>query len=1026
MHKVATVPAPGLSIFIFVMKIVWHVPAMILAAAFSGRIAAQQPPDFDRDVAPILATRCLDCHNSADKKGNLDLSRADGARAGGDSGPVLVAGKPDDSYLWQRIDAEEMPPKKPLTAKEREILKAWIASGARWGTSPIDPYRFTTAVRAGYDWWSLQKLVRPEVPRVQGSEFRVQDGRGQRSEVGGQHSAVDAFVLAKLAEKGLAPSPLADKRTLIRRVTFDLTGLPPTPEEIEAFVRDESPEAYAKVVKRLLDSPHYGERWARHWLDVAHFGESDGFEYDKMRPNAWRYRDWVIDALNRDMPYDEFARMQIAGDMLSGGEPQGIVATGFLVAGAHDSLLPKGEVMQAIMRQDELEDIVGIVGQTFLGLTVHCARCHDHKFDPIRQVEYYRLASALAGVKRGDRPIPPAQLPRELEDRQRQLAGELAAIEQPVRAEILKERKSASEKRSLPPPPLARWQFDGDLKDELGPLHGKLHEGAELKDGGVVLSGQRSFVATELLHQDVKEKTLEAWVKLSNLQQRGGGVIGIQTPDGEVFDAIVFGEKDPGQWLAGSNFFRRTQSFEGPAEAEADRPVHVAIVYAADGTITAYRSGALYGKGYQSDGPATFKKGEAQVIIGMRHSPAGGNKHLAAVIERASLYDRALTADEVAASAGTVSTYVSDEEFSSRLSPAKRDERKRIQQQLAAVSERIDRLREAKVFAVMPQQPSASHLLVRGNPQQKGEIVTPGGLAAIVSAPGDFGLAPNAPEAERRKKLAEWIASSDNPLFARTIVNRLWHYHFGRGLVDTPNDLGFSGGQPVQRELLDWLACELIERRYSLKELHRQIVLSATYQQASLPRAECLAVDADNRLHWRFAPRRLEAEEVRDAMLAVSGQLNPAVGGPSFQDFRPFMYKGSQFYEPLDPVGPEFHRRSIYRMWARGGKNPLLDTFDCPDPSTTTPRRGNTTTPLQALSLLNNSFTLRMADALAERLKGERPDNVGQQIELAFELTCGRPCTAEERSASLALVEKHGLAPLCRTLLNTNAFLYVR
>jgi hypothetical protein len=833
-------------------------------------------------------------------------------------------------------------------------------------------------------------------------------------------------VLAKLAEKGLAPSPRADKRTLIRRVTFDLTGLPPTPEEIEAFVRDESPEAYAQVVKRLLDSPHYGERWARHWLDVAHFGESDGFEYDKMRPNAWRYRDWVIEALNRDMPYDEFARMQIAGDMLSGGEPQGIVATGFLVAGAHDSLLPKGEVMQAIMRQDELEDIVGIVGQTFLGLTVHCARCHDHKFDPIRQVEYYRLASALAGVKRGDRPIPPAQLPRELEDRQRQLAGELAAIEQPVRAEILKERKSASEKRSLPPPPLARWQFDGDLKDELGPLHGKLHEGAELKDGGVVLSGQRSFVATELLHQDVKEKTLEAWVKLSNLQQRGGGVIGIQTPDGEVFDAIVFGEKDPGQWLAGSNFFRRTQSFEGPAEAEADRPVHVAIVYAADGTITAYRSGALYGKGYQSDGPATFKKGKAQVIIGMRHSPAGGNKHLAGVIERASLYDRALTADEVAASAGTVSTYVSDEEFSSRLSPAKRDERKRIQQQLAAVSERIDRLREAKVFAVMPQQPSASHLLVRGNPQQKGEIVTPGGLAAIVSAPGDFGLAPNAPEAERRKKLAEWIASSDNPLFARTIVNRLWHYHFGRGLVDTPNDLGFSGGQPVQRELLDWLACELIERRYSLKELHRQIVLSATYQQASLPRAECLAVDADNRLHWRFAPRRLEAEEVRDAMLAVSGQLNPAVGGPSFQDFRPFMYKGSQFYEPLDPVGPEFHRRSIYRMWARGGKNPLLDTFDCPDPSTTTPRRGNTTTPLQALSLLNNSFTLRMADALAERLKGERPDNVGQQIELAFELTCGRPCTAEERSASLALVEKHGLAPLCRTLLNTNAFLYVR
>ena len=840
-------------------------------------------------------------------------------------------------------------------------------------------------------------------------------------------SPIDAFILAKLAEKGLTPSPPADKRTLIRRVTFDLTGLPPTPEEIEAFVRDESPEAYARLVQRLLDSPHYGERWARHWLDVAHFGESDGFEYDKMRPNAWRYRDWVIDALNRDMPYDEFARMQIAGDVLAAGEPQGIVATGFLVAGAHDSLLPKGEIMQAIMRQDELEDIVGIVGQTFLGLTVHCARCHDHKFDPIRQVEYYRLASALAGVKRGDRPVPPTSLPLELEEREKKLQSELAAIEQPMREAILKERQSAAKNRPAPPQPLASWEFDGDLADKFGHLHAKLHEMAVLEGGGVRLDGQRAFAATELLHQDIREKTLEAWVKLANVEQRGGGVIGIQTPDGGVFDAVVFGEKEPAQWVAGSNFFQRTQSFDGPKENEATgRAVHIAIVYAADGTITGYRNGAPYGKSYKSDGPVTFKKGQAQVVFGIRHYPAGGNKHLAGFIERASLYNRALTAEEVAAAAGVESSYVSDEDISRRLSATERERRKRLLAEVTPIREKIARLREAKVFAVMPQEPPPSHLLVRGNPQQKGEVVSPGGLAAVKIAASDFGLSPDGPEGQRRVKLAEWIADKENPLFARTIVNRLWHYHFGRGLVETPNDLGYNGGVPAHRELLDWLACELIERDFSLKELHRQIVLSATYRQASLPRGECLTADGDNSLLWRYSPRRLEAEEVRDAMLAASGLLNPAVSGPSFQDFRPYMFKGSQFYEPQDPIGPEFHRRTIYRMWARGGKSPLLDTFDCPDPSTTTPKRGSTTTPLQALSLLNNSFTLRMAEAFAERLKKEMPSDTVRQIERAFELAYGRPGTAEERAASQALVEKYGLTPLCRVLVNTNGFLYVR
>jgi hypothetical protein len=307
----------------------------------------------------------------------------------------------------------------------------------------------------------------------------------------------------------------------------------------------------------------------------------------------------------------------------------------------------------------------------------------------------------------------------------------------------------------------------------------------------------------------------------------------------------------------------------------------------------------------------------------------------------------------------------------------------------------------------------------------KSDVVSPGGLSGLRTVSAEFQLEPTSAEGERRRKLAGWIARDDNPLFARTIVNRVWHYHFGRGLIETPNDLGFNGGQPSHPELLDYLASELIANRWSIKHLHRLIVSSATYQQASLPRKECLAVDKDNRLLWRYSPRRLEAEAVRDAVLAISGELNPQVGGPSFQDFRPFDNHNSQYYEPIDPVGPQFNRRSIYRMWARGGKSPLLDTLDCPDPSTMTPKRGSTTTPLQALAMLNNSFMLRMADNMAARVKKDEGEDTSRQVERTFELAYSRPAKVEERKVATAFVEKNGLAAFCRVLLNTNGFLYV-
>ncbi|MFO0937356.1 MAG: DUF1553 domain-containing protein [Gemmataceae bacterium] len=974
----------------------------VLSALLTPTFRTDGDLDFDRTVAPLLAERCLDCHTGAEGKGKLDLSTKAGITKGGKGGPAVVARNLADSLLWQRIDADEMPPKHPLPANERAVLKRWIEQGAKWGTDPIDPHRMTTSNRAGTDWWSLQPLTKPTPPRKIGHP-------------------IDAFVDQVLDVKHLTRSAPADRRTFIRRVTFDLIGLPPTREEIQNYLSDTSPDADRKLVDRLLASPHYGERWARHWLDVAHFGESDGYEFDKMRPNAWRFRDWVIRALNNDMPFDQFAKWQIAGDVLAPNNADAIVATGFLVGGAHDSLLPAGDVMKQIMRQDELEDLVGIVGQSFLGVTIHCARCHDHKFDPIRQTDYYRLASSLAGVQRGDRTIP-LEAPADLLKRIEQTTRDLLALENPIRDRILADRASGAKAKPVAPRPISSWDFSQSLRDTVGELHGTAFGQARIVDGALKLDG-KSYVQTRPLTKSINEKTFEAWVKLDKLEQRGGGVIGIQQPDGNVFDCLVYGEREPGRWMAGSEGFTRTVDFQAYPEQEANRKfVHVAITYDAKGMITGYREGKPYGKSFRIEAAKPFDAGRFLVQFGVRHTPADDFRTLKGSILRANLYDRALSAEEIAISAGAAS-FITETELSAAMTPAQRSDRARWIRERDESEARIREYRDAKSFAITPQKPGVTHRLKRGNPGEKAEVVSAGGIAVL---PGfEFGLPAEAKEADRRIHLANWIASEKNPLFARTIVNRVWQYHFGRGLVETPNDLGFSGGKPSHPELLDWLANELIARRWSLKQLHRIIVTSETYRQASLPNAKAVAIDADNRLLWRYSPHRLEAEALRDATLSVSGQLNPAVGGKGYMDVRPFIFRTSQFYELLDVDSPEFNRRSVYRMCARGGKNPLLETFDCPDTATTTPKRASTTTPLQALSLMNNSFTLRMADHFADRLQREAGKNPDDQIRLAFELAYGRTVKDSELAASREVVSTRGLSTFCRALLNTNGFLYV-
>ncbi|MCO6458053.1 MAG: PSD1 domain-containing protein [Pirellulaceae bacterium] len=755
------------------------------AAATMSPAAVPAPQTLDSQVAILLARHCLECHNAADRKGGLDLTRREPALGASDSGQVLIPGNPDGSELLRRVEAGEMPPegREPLGQDERVALRRWVTAGAKWAADPIDPFLYTSDRRAGYNWWSLQPLRDVTPPAVADTDWVV--------------NPIDHFILDRLNQAGLTPAPAADRRTLIRRLSYDLLGLPPAPEDVEAFVNDPDPQAYSRLVDRLLDSPHYGERWARHWLDLVRFGESQGFERNKFRPSAWKYRDFVVEAFNADLPYDQFIRWQLAGDVLRPHDPLAVVASGFLVVGPYDLTAYNNGTpdMRAFAREEELEGLVATVCQTFLALTVNCARCHDHKFDPVTQREFYRLSAALGGTYHGD------------------------------------------ERECVP----------AEARDEV-------------------------------------EQQAAAWrSRLEQIDRQG---------------------------------------------ASAGQPL---------------------------------------------------GRELAAMRSRA---------------------------------------------------EAVLRLLEAgPVHTTAPRQPGPWRVLARGDFRHPGEVVTPGGVAALVGVSADWQLGAEADEAERRKALAGWIADPRNPLTPRVIVNRLWGWYFGQGLVATPSDFGFQGGQPSHPELLDWLAGQLVHPAegpaWSLKRIQRLIVESATYRQASRVGGAALAVDAENRLLWRYAPRRLEAETYRDAVLAISGQLDRQLGGPGFRDYTVSSAGNNETYSVFDAVGPEFQRRSLYRTNVRSGTSPLLDALDCPDPSVATPRRTVTSTPLQALTLLNNKFMQYQSERFAERLRRDEQADIAARIRRAYALAFARFPDDEELAFGQRYIDQHGLAEYCLVLLNANEFLFV-
>ena len=983
------------------------------------------PSDLESRATELIAAECLGCHNSDLATSGLNLTRREGALRGGDHGPVLVPSHPESSLLWARVSSGEMPPGSPLSAADREVFRDWIAAGAPWdhpigSESPIK--------RSDSNWWSFQPLRKPQPP----SPAPIPEHW--------QSSPIDRFVYARLREEGLEPSPPAGRRTLIRRASYDLTGLPPSFEDINAFLDDSSAAAYEKLIDRLLASPRYGERWGRHWLDVVRFAESEGFERDTLRENAWPYRDYVIRSFNRDKPYLDFAREQIAGDVLAPVTREGMIATGFLVSGPSDTVgfMSSVPVQREMVRQEQMEEMIGTVSQTFLGLTVNCARCHDHKYDPIPQREYYRMKAAFDGVWQGERDLLTADEQRArrervepLEGRIAELEDRLAAIEVPARRRLLS-RKAGPATGAAVPSPLGQWTFDLDSRDWAGSLHTGMSEKVVLAKGrlraaeGTKLTG--SVVRTAPLSRDLREKTLEAWIWLNRLPEKQISAMKIHNTEkflGAVVDGIMYSGGDAKEWRnTSSSSFRTAEGLGTPETAEGNRLVHIAICYAEDHSIRLYRNGKPYGEAYTPDVRIdvgrlqTYLAGEGQVAF---------NPSEDLDIEEARLYDVALTGEQVEASYLTGVLNVRREDLDEVLTPDERSSALELRAELQRLRTRREAIPDPrKIYAADPRQPGSTYLLERGDPNAKREKVSAGGLSCVPAVSPEFGLDADAPEADRRVRLAEWMANRRNPIFARTMVNRVWHYLFGRGLVENPNDLGFNGGPPTHRELLDWLADEFVRGGWSIKKLHKRIMMSQTYRQSSDWRETAAAIDGNNRFLWRYSPRRLEGEAIRDAMLVASGEINWQMGGASFRPFQEEKkFNTFEMYTPVDSDEPAFNRRTVYRMNVASAASPLLDSFDCPNPNVKTPKRVVTTTALQALSLMNNAFVLRQARAFAERIERDVESDREHRVRRAFEIALGRTPGPEEMAWSEDLAAEHGLSSLCWGLFNTSEFLYV-
>lgn len=989
-----------------------------ILCGFAGTTWADEPTiDFARDVVPILQQHCVRCHHSENRKGEISLSTISDLRENGH----VVAGKPADSDLLALVTSQGGKPPKmpregaPLNPQQVAVLRRWIAGGANWPDTIV----IHEVAKAGQDWWSLQPVVPITEPTIPAGQARVGTADWNQN-------PIDRFVLAKLLEKGLQPSSAADRNTLIRRLTFDLWGLPPTPAQIESFVNDTDPRAYENLVERLLASPHYGERWARHWLDIAHYADTHGFERDQRRDNAWRYRDWVVRAFNSDMPYDAFLSDQLAGDVLRPDDPNAVIATGFLAAGPWDFVgqaETRSEVLRRAARADDLDDMVTQVITAACGVTINCARCHDHKLDPIPQRDYYSLWAVFAGVKRAERDVSAAEV-RELEARKLALRNEI----QQVTAELAKRRGPLID--------LADIVGGGD-----GRLTGKSGQGIDPLTGkpqtalrGVLENVQpNTFVRSTVRFVDgivVPGASPDGTVVSST----GLRIKNLPKTSGMVWDAIRFGPVNSqfSTKLDGTDFNANGHTllslhanaaitFDLDQLRQAGAPAEMKLTASAGYFGETPQGGASFSVYVDGESRAQRDKiGRADGVIAVEVVIPQTARFLTLMATDGGngiSHDQICFADAWLSAATPV---VAD--------PANQAEIERLQKRRAELEQQLRAVPSpARVYAILSENPAPVKVLKRGDPEQPDVEVLPGALSSIASLQPQLATSQTA-EGERRRALAKWITAPANPLTRRVIVNRLWHYHFGVGLVDTPSDFGYGGGKPSHPELLDWLAAALLENKWSIKALQRMICTSQTYRQQSAqpagPATElAIKLDAGNRLLWRMNPRRLDGESVRDAVLAVSGKLNPQMYGPGYRDFD-YQEEYAPVYRYITPDSPDLWRRSVYRFIVRTTTHQFLTTLDCPSAANLTPARNITTTALQSLALLNNDFMLRQSGYFAARLQAESPD-LASQVRNAFQLALGRTPSGEEAQAAVRLIQARGLPQFCRMLLNANEFVYV-
>jgi len=988
---------------------------LVLATGSLLDSARADPADetFFRDqVAPIFRARCVGCHGGQAPKGHLALTSGDTLRKGGVSGQVVVPGKPQESLLLDMItgDEPEMPRKGEKLAPEQVArIRSWIEHGATWPRDlVIVPAQPESA------WWSLGPLAHAAIPRVRNSAWL--------------RTPVDAFVLARLEHEGLEPSPEADRRTLVRRLTFDLHGLPPTPEEVNAFLEDTAPDAYERLVDRLLASPRYGERWGRHWLDQVHYADTHGYDKDKRRDHAWPYRDYVIRALNADIPYSRFVQEQVAGDVLFPGDPVGLIATGFLAAGPWDFVghveLGEGTVEKAKTRLLDRDDMVSNTISTFLSLTVHCARCHDHKFDPIPQADYYRLQAVFAGVDRGDRPCDldrATGLRRyELEARNTDLARRIDAL----------------------------------LDDQVGPLRDVGQEevaGWQKLLADLDQAEHRPASPTNGYHSAIASSPdTTKWVQLDL-----GRAVAIDEirlvparptdfPDAPGFGFPVRFVVEAGD----DSHFDQAATVADHSQVDFPFPGDQPLVIRLAGRTARYVR-VTASRLWMRTNDYVFALAETQVISGGRNVARGAVVEALDSIEagrwsKQGLVDGFDSRKALEGPRGPSPLGYENRVGRLRAGLAEAEERQRalIEAMLDAPSSRRlsawERERAAvasalralpppdRVYTALPHPPRPVHVLMRGDVEHPAGEVGAGALACIDGLEPVFALADPGNEGARRAALALWLVRPANALLWRSIVNRVWHHHFGSGLVATPNDFGRNGSAPSHPELLDWLALEFQRRGQSLKALHRLLVCSAVYRQASSHRPSAARVDADNRLLWRMNRQRLDAESVRDAVLAVSGTLDSKMGGPGFEVFR-FKDDHSPIYDhsAIDKINdPRTWRRTVYRFAVRSSPNPFLECLDAADPNTSTPVRNETITALQALALLNDPFMMEQAKRFASRLE-VRSSRPAAQVDAAFRLAFSRDPDPEERAALVSYINSQGAAAACRMIFNLNEFMFV-